>query len=173
MKRRGYVAPMTETPSVPAELPAICDLAQWSSWVPAATARATAPRLPGVYLAREGASGPLVYVGMAGERDGNGRHAPRGLWGRLGVYSSGKGAVSGLGEAVFDRALADSDWLAVRLEEVRAGRPKRAKDWAAQALARADVHLCWAITTDGAAARALERAVLDAVADRTVWNRAR
>lgn len=158
---------------MPADLPAIHELAQWSSWVHTATAREIAPRLPGVYLAREGATGPLVYVGMAGERDGNGRHAPRGLWGRLGVYSSGKGAVSGLGEAVFDRALADPEWLAARLEDVRAGRPMRVKQWAAQALARADVHLCWAVTADGAAARALERAVLDAVADRTVWNRAR
>jgi hypothetical protein len=164
---------VTETPAVAADLPAIRDLAQWSTWYPVATARSSAPRLPGVYLAREGARGPLVYVGMAGERDGNGTRAPQGLWGRLGVYSSGKGAVSGLGEAVFDRALADPDWLAAQLEEVRAGRPTRAKAWAASALARADIHLCWSVTADGASAHALERAVLDIVQGQAMWNRAR
>lgn len=158
---------------MPADHPAIHDLAPWSTWHPVATARASAPRLPGVYLAREGASGPLVYVGMAGERDGNGTRAPQGLWGRLGVYSSGKGAVSGLGEAVFDRALADVEWLTARLEDVQAGTPMRAKAWAALALRRADVHLCWTVTADGAAAHALERAVLDVVLGKAMWNRAR
>jgi hypothetical protein len=45
--------------------------------------------VPGVYLAREGQDGPIVYVGMAGELRGEG------IRGRLNVYSSGKGVVSG------------------------------------------------------------------------------
>ena len=59
-----------------------------------------------MYLAREGLDGPIVYVGMAGERRG------KGIRGRLNVYGSGKALVSGLGEAVMDRALADVDWVA-------------------------------------------------------------
>lgn len=48
---------------------------------------------PGAYMARTGETGPLVYMGMAGERRG------RGVRGRLETYQRGKGAVSGLGEA--------------------------------------------------------------------------
>ncbi|MGW1030261.1 hypothetical protein ACWD4J_42575 [Streptomyces sp. NPDC002577] len=66
-------------------------MAGWSDWVPLITAQA--PRLPGVYLARTDASGPLVYVGMAGERRG------KRLRDRLRVCTSGKGLASGLGEA--------------------------------------------------------------------------
>ena len=69
------------------------------------------PRLPGVYLAREGATGELVYVGMAGERRG------QGIRERLTIYARGKALASGLGEAVFDRALADPEWLRDRLTE--------------------------------------------------------
>ena len=72
-------------------------LAAWSPWVPFAEALHAAPRLPGVYLAREGSAGPLVYVGMAGERRGEG------IRGRLAIYTSGKGATTGLGEAAFER----------------------------------------------------------------------
>src|SRR5215213_7907958 len=48
----------------------------------------------------EGLYGPIVYVGMAGERRG------QGIRGRLNVYGRGKALVSSLGEAVMDRALA-------------------------------------------------------------------
>jgi hypothetical protein len=40
-------------------------MVDWSEWV-LLTEAAAAPRLPGVYRAREGPAGPLVYVGMAG-----------------------------------------------------------------------------------------------------------
>ncbi|MDX3075807.1 hypothetical protein [Streptomyces sp. MI02-7b] len=138
-------------------------LAAWSPWVPLNGAEP--PRLPGVYLARQGANGPMVYTGMAGERQGEG------LRGRLKRYTSGRALASGLGEAVFDRALADPAWLRERLAEVEAGRPMRATDWGKAALSWADPHVCWAVAASGQEARALERAVL-AVASEAWWNRA-
>ncbi|MET9515561.1 hypothetical protein [Streptomyces sp. NPDC002994] len=87
-------------------------------------------------------------------------------------YTSGKALASGLGEAVFDRALADASWLRERLAEVETGRPKRATDWGKAALAWADLHVCWAVTASGDAAEALEKKVLTL---ETVdwWNRDR
>ena len=142
-------------------------LADWSDWVPFAEALAVAPKLPGVYIARAGNAYEVVYVGMAGERSGNG------LRGRLSVYSSGKALASGLGEAVFDRALADADWLRARLADVEGDRPARAKEWGRLAFQRADLQVRWATTTDKAAAAALERAALDVLTDRSLWNRLR
>lgn len=60
------------------------ELAPWSPWLPLADATLTAPLAPGVYMARAGATGPTVDVGMAGERRG------QGIRGRLTV-SSGDG----------------------------------------------------------------------------------
>ncbi len=142
-------------------------VASWSSWRPFADAIVEAPRSPGVYVAREGADGPVIYVGMAGERRG------AGLRGRLGVYSSGKALASGLGEAAFDRALADPVWLAERLDEVKAGKPSRAKAWGQAAFARADLHVRWSVTADRQTALTLERQCLDALADHDLWNRQR
>lgn len=62
------------------------DLAEWSPWMPFASAIPSAPREPGVYLLREPLTGIIRYVGMAGERAGGGR--PQGLYGRLKVYST-------------------------------------------------------------------------------------
>jgi hypothetical protein len=118
-------------------------------------------------MAREGADGPIVYVGMAGERRGEG------IRGRLNVYSTGKGMVSGLGEAAMDRALADPRWLRERLGEVELGRPIRAKAWAQAALARANLCVRWTVTPDRSSALVLERVVLDALDDVDLWNRAR
>lgn len=135
--------------------------------MPFIEAAVSAPRLPGVYMARQGTHGALVYVGMAGERRG------QGIRGRLTVYRRGKGAVSGLGEAVLDRALADVHFIQDRLEELKAGQPKRAAVWAQEAFGWADLHVRWAVTPDKAAAAALERAVLDAAHAMPLWNRAR
>jgi len=146
---------------------AIASLAPWSPWLPFDDAVLSAPRLPGVYLAREGERGDLVYVGMAGERRG------QGLRGRLTVYRRGKAAVSGLGEAVLDRALADPAFVQEHLDELLAGQPKRAAAWAQDALQRADLHIRWAVTADRPTAVALERAVLDALSSSPLWNRAR
>jgi hypothetical protein len=119
-----------------------------------------------VYLAREGSDGPIVYVGMAGERRG------QGIRGRLNVYSRGKALVSGLGEAVMDRALADTGWLRERLAEVEQGRPMRATAWGQAAIARANLHVCWAVTVDRRSASELEQAVLFALESGELWNRA-
>ncbi|TDC59189.1 hypothetical protein E1258_18905 [Micromonospora sp. KC207] len=120
-----------------------------------------------MYLARQGAAGDVVYVGMAGERRG------QGLRGRLTVYRRGKVAVSGLGEAVLDRALADVTFVQEHLEQLVGGQPKRAAAWAQDALRWADLHISWAVTEDRRAAVTLERAVLDASAASPLWNRAR
>ncbi len=146
---------------------AIASLADWSPWLPFHDAAVSAPRLPGVYLARQGQDGTLVYVGMAGERRG------QGIRGRLTVYRRGKAAVSGLGEAVLDRALADATFVQEHLEQLLAGQPKRAAVWAQDALRWADLHIRWAVTVDRPAAVTLERAVLDASAASPLWNRAR
>jgi hypothetical protein len=64
---------------------AVDALADWCPWMSLGDALAEAPRLPGVYLAREGEVGSIVYVGMAGERNGGNR--PQGLRGRLSATS--------------------------------------------------------------------------------------
>lgn len=115
----------------------LAGLAEWSPWVPFRDALRSAPRLPGVYLAREGHAGPVVYVGMAGERAGSGK--PQGLRGRLRVYASGKALTSGLGEAVADRAFADPYWLSERVDEARRGEPLRARDWGRATFERANL----------------------------------
>ena len=46
---------------------------EWSDWIPFAEGLAIAPRVPGVYMAREGATDAVVYIGMAGERSGGGK----------------------------------------------------------------------------------------------------
>ena len=145
--------------------------AEWSEWVPFAEALATAPTVPGVYLAREGEAGPIVYVGHAGEREGSGR--PQGIRGRLARYSSGKAIASGLGEAVLDRALTDTAWLRARVAEAERGEAVRAAEWGKLAFIRADLHVCWATTADKASALALETACDLALPTGSLWNRMR
>jgi len=149
------------------DLTAVDSLADWSTWVPWSDAVGTASLRPGVYIARVGADGDVVYVGMAGERRG------RGIRGRLTVYRRGKGAVSGLGEAAMDRALADPAWLRTRLAAVERGHPERTSAWATAALERVDLHVRWAERDDRAQALALEAAVLEALVGSDLWNRRR
>lgn len=120
--------------------------ADWSPWLPWRVAVAAAPSRPGVYVAREGEHGPVVYVGKAGERAAS-QPGPRG---RLRVSALGKAAVSGLGKAALDRALADPAWLRDRAERAEQGRPARAKDWAHDAFDRLDLRVAWAETLTGA-----------------------
>lgn len=89
------------------------------------------------------------------------------------MYVSGKGVVSGLGEAAMDRALADAGWLRERLAEVERGEPKRAKEWGRAAMARAKLQVRWTTTTDKASAYALEQRVMRALDDTGLWNRGR
>jgi hypothetical protein len=149
----------------------VAHLASWSDWIPVGGALDLAPRLPGVYLARSGRIGPVVYVGMAGERSGGGK--PQGLRGRLAVYLGGKALTSGLGEAVFDRAIADPRWVEERVREAAAGTPLRAIEWGRLAIVRADLDLCWATTCNAIEARDLEGQCLAALADADLWNRRR
>lgn len=137
-------------------------LAHWSEWVPLEAARLCAPLGPGVYLARSGPVGPVVYVGQAGLRRG------KGLRGRIRMYTGG--LASGLSEAALDRALADPAWLRARIAEVEAGRPMRAAEWAKAALQRAEVQMCWTETATEDQAKALERQVIAALAA-GLWNR--
>jgi hypothetical protein len=148
---------------------AVDQMAEWSPWAPFAEVLAGAPRLPGVYLFRDPRDRVIRYTGMAGERSGSGR--PQGLYGRLTVYRTGKGAVSGFGEAALDRALADPDWVAAKLEHLRAQGPQRAKDWARDAIARLAPEVSWATCADGPDARQLETQVVLLLRPFGLWNR--
>lgn len=148
---------------------AVQDLASWWDWLPFEDAVAMAPREPGVYLLRDPASHAIVYAGMAGERAGSGR--PQGLYGRLSVYRTGKGAVSGFGEAALDRALADPAWVHMQLEHLREGRPKRAKVWAADAVRRFAPEISWAVRAERADAKFLETEVVLMLRPFGLWNR--
>lgn len=143
-------------------------MAVWSEWVPFDQV-GSAPRSPGVYMARLGPDGLVVYVGMAGERTGGG--SPKGIRGRLGVYASGKGMVSGMGEAAADRALADPAWLRERLAEVEDGSPMRATEWARAAMARPGLYVRWTITGDKGTALDLEKRVERLFPAGQLWNR--
>jgi hypothetical protein len=142
-------------------------LAAWSAWVPFGEALASAPMDPGVYMAREGEDGPIIYVGMAGERRG------KGISGRLRVYASGKALTSGLGEAVADRAFADAGWLHERLAEVEGGNPRRAIEWGRLAFERANLYVRWSTTVDRHSAKALEDACGGVLEAGGLWNRRR
>ena len=121
---------------------AVADLAEWSEWLPLATALEVAPREPGVYLFREPDSQLITYVGMAGERAGSGR--AQGLHGRLSVYRTGHGPVSGFAEAALDRALADPAWVEEQVRRLRPEGPRRARRWAADAVEHLAPEVSWA-----------------------------
>jgi len=138
----------------------------WSQWIPFSDALKVAPRFPGVYMFRIAAEphrGP-VYIGMAGERKGNG------LRGRLAIYASGKGAGSGLGEHAFDRALEDPTWLQARLDEALAGTPMRAKAAARSAIDHAGLEVRWQTVQTRAQALQLEAQLITEYRPQ-LWNR--
>lgn len=143
---------------------AVDALAAWSEWEPFAVAAPRAPLVPGVYQMRRRA-GSIVYIGMAGERRG------QGIRGRLSIYRRGKGAVSGFGEAALDRALADAAFVAEHLDDVRAGKPARASVWAQDAIRWLDVEVRWAECETPDAARALETAAVELLRTHEIWNR--
>jgi hypothetical protein len=146
-------------------------VAEWTEWMSLTASVASAPRLPGVYRVREGSTGPLVYIGMAGERAGG--RTPKGLRGRLGVYLSGKALTSGLGEALADRAFADAAWLRSRLKQLEAGRPQRAREWGRATIDRVDPYVSWTTTVDRATAKALEARCIRCLEEHQLWNRRR
>jgi hypothetical protein len=135
----------------------------WSDWRPFFEAAERAPRLPGVYMVRRGGAPDVVYIGSAGERRGSG------LRGRLKVYASGKAAISGLGEAGLDRALADPEFLRASLERAESGKPMRAKELSRHAMEWADLEVRWTTAASKADAEALEHQLIAAV--QGLWNR--
>lgn len=135
----------------------------WSDWRPFFEAVETAPRLPGVYMVRRAGAPDVVYIGSAGERRGDG------LRGRLKVYASGKAAVSGLGEAVLDRALADPEFLRECLERAEAGKPMRAKELSQLAMEWAGLEVRWTTAASKAGAEVLEHQLI--AATQGLWNR--
>ena len=144
----------------------VATLGDWSPWEDFTPATVhTAPTSPGVYIFKQDSR--LVYVGRAGERSG------RGLKGRLTIYVSGRAPHSGLGSLALERALQDAQWLRERLEEVEAGHLLTVQAWSRLAVERAALQVCWCTTSTAAAGVALERAVLDALRDEDLWNRAR
>ena len=150
---------------------AVEQLAEWSDWQPFDTAPLYAPREPGVYMFREPDTHVIRYAGVAGERAGNGAQRPQGLYGRLSVYRTGKGAVSGFGEAALDRALADPEWVADQLRRLQTEGPRRAKTWAADAIARINPDVSWARCHERSDAKFLEDQVLLLLRPHGLWDR--
>jgi hypothetical protein len=132
-------------------LDALDKLGEWSPWVPFDRAVDTAPREPGVYMARTGRRGAIVYIGHAGER----LRSEPGIRGRLTAYVKGN-LVRGLGGRVADRAFADPVWVRERLEEVERGSPRPVAQWGMEAFIRADLYIRWATTADKETALRLE-----------------
>jgi hypothetical protein len=145
------------------------ELAEWSAWAPLLDALPYAPRLPGVDLLREHDTHRVRHVGMAGERGGGG--TPQGLYGRLSAYRTGHGAVSGFGEAALDRALADPDWIAARLREVRDGQARRTRAWVRDAVVRLAPEVSWSACHERADARHLESLVEALLRPHALWTR--
>ena len=145
-------------------------LGRWSRWTPIDKARDVAPRQPGVYMARTGRRGPVIYVGMAGERSGRGTKKPQGINGRLSAYLTGQGLGGGLLGLSFDRALRDPVWLRERVGDVEAGKRMRASDWGKAALAPLKLHVRWCECKDAASARELESKCLALLKDAGLWN---
>jgi hypothetical protein len=117
----------------------------------------------------------VAGVAVPPSEDGRGRQALRLRAAHLRPLRPGEqeGLASGLGEAVFDRALSDPTWLRARLAEVDAGEPRRAKEWGKAAIEWADVQVCWTTTPDRASALALELTVLRTLHADPLWNRHR
>lgn len=153
------------TPGTATAFDAVGKLGPWSRWTPIEKSREVAPRQPGVYMARTGRDGPVIYVGMAGERSGRGTKRPQGINGRLSAYLSGQSLGGGLLGQSFDRALRDPTWLRERIADLETGKPARAKDWGKAALVPHNLHVRWKVCKDTASARDLERQCLNLLKD--------
>lgn len=161
-RARGDVAAATGDAGAPGTFSPVPDV-DWSDWRPLFEAVETAPRLPGVYMVRRVGTIDVAYIGSAGERRGSG------LRGRLRVYTSGKAAVSGQGEAVLDRALAQPDFIRGCPERAEAGTPLRVKELSRLAMERAEFEVRWTTVASKAEAEALEHQLIAAARD--LWNR--
>ena len=106
---------------------------------------------------------------MAGERTGSGRQ--QGLYGKVSVYRTGKGAVSGFGEAVLARGLADPGWSKPSSTTSAPHGHQRARDWARDAIARLALEVAWATCVEAADARHRENQVVALLRPYGLWNR--
>ena len=70
---------------------------EWSKWVPFAGSLTLVPAEPGVYQVRVAGTAAIVYIGMSGERNRNGKALPKGLRARIKGYESGLVLTNGLG----------------------------------------------------------------------------
>lgn len=145
------------------------DLASWSDWVSLADAAAGAPREPGVYLFRDPGTQRIVHAAVAGERGGTG--VVPGLRGRLAAFRRPAGALGGFGEAALDRALADPAWVQGQLDRLRSDGPRRAREWAVDAVVRLAPEVSWAVRPERADALHLEQRVLLVLAPWDLWVR--
>lgn len=138
---------------------------EWSEWIPFGQAAEEAPVLPGVYVVRERGTeqNPPRYIGQAGERNG------KGLRGRLKVYSSGKGATSGLGKYAMNLALADAAWLTQLVHEAEAGHPQSVERMARRAIDRLNLEVRWVPCVHRKAAMLLETELIKRHCS-TLWN---
>ena len=135
-------------PGTAAAFAAVEKLGPWSAWTPIEKSREAAPRKPGVYMARTGRHGPVIYVGMAGERSGRGTKTPQGINGRLSAYLTGQGLGGGLLGRSFELALSNPAWLRARIADLEAGKRPRAKDWGKAALVPHNLYVRWARSLD-------------------------
>ncbi|MGO2937816.1 MAG: hypothetical protein ACTICQ_09575 [Glutamicibacter arilaitensis] len=142
---------------------------EWSEWNSFEQTVDSAPVAPGVYMFRfagecERGQEP-IYVGQAGERSG------KGIKGRLKIYSSGKGATSGMGKYAFDQGLADPQWLRGLLDEAERGEPRTIQQVARQAIDRLNLEGRWVICIHRKAALLLEAALIQKH-HASLWNTA-
>lgn len=78
--------------------------------------------------------------------------------------------MSGLGEAVLGRALADTNFVRARVAEAEAGEARRAKELPRFAMDWAVIEVRWTTTLSKAAAEALERQLI--AAQTNLWTAA-
>ncbi len=142
-------------------------IADWSPWARFTDIASTAPTMPGVYMFRS--RGKVIYVGIAGPRDSNGRKDPAGLYGRFSIYRGGR--VTGFGQALFDAALADHEFLAERQAELQAGLARRAVDWVRAAYEYYDPDVRWAALSTKLEALQLEKQIVETLRGYDLLNR--
>lgn len=131
----------------------------WSAWYRADDAFRYAPALPGIYMARY--QGQLVYVGMAGPRNG------KGLSGRLRAYAVGKAPDGGLPYHASKLALQDPRFCDMIATAARRGQPWDIRQIAVQAMGWLSVELRCAAAPDP---RAFEARVIAWVGLDRLWN---
>lgn len=141
--------------------------AEWSDWAPFAKVATAAPTKPGVYVFRS--HDRIIYVGVAGPRDRNGRSEPTGLYGRFSIYRGGR--VTGFGQAIFDAALADRDFLAARQAELEIGTARRAVDWVRAAYEHFSPDVRWTILGTKSEALQLEKRIVGLLRGYDLLNR--